>query len=228
MKEHDPRHDRLAVRLSVIISRLMAGESLSLKGLSDEFGVSARTLQRDFHQRLAHLDIHHQGGHYRLGENPLRDHSPGAFSFIRNTGIARIMPVQSKQLMNLLTDESITSPCLIWHAPLKSHVALPEFFTRLVKAICQQVHITILVEGCRHENLEPYRLIHFSEEWYLVACRLGEIRVFALTLISTVSLTTRPFTRREDISYLTAGEGFIAALPHFPLISDVLRTFNTR
>lgn len=228
MKEHDPRHDRLAVRLSVIISRLMAGESLSLKVLSDEFGVSARTLQRDFHQRLAHLDIHHRGGHYRLGENPLRDHSPGAFSFIRNTGIARIMPVQSKQLMNLLTDESITSPCLIWHAPLKSHVALPEFFTRLVKAICQQVHITILVKGRRHEGLEPYRLIHFGEEWYLVACRLGEIRVFALTLISTVSLTTRPFTRREDISYLTAGEGFIAALPHFPLISDVLRTFNTR
>lgn len=51
MSDNRSRHDRLAVRLSLIISRLMAGESLSLKTLSDEFGVTERTLQRDFHQR---------------------------------------------------------------------------------------------------------------------------------------------------------------------------------
>lgn len=226
MKEQETRHDRLAVRLSVIISRLMAGESLSIKALTDEFGVSARTLQRDFHQRLLHLDIHHDEGRYRLRDNPLRDHSRGAFSFMRSTGIARIIPVQNKQLMNLLTNESGSSPCLIWHAPLRSHAALPEFFSRLVRAISQHVRITLLVEGRRHESLEPYRLIHFGDEWYLVACQQGGICVFALTAISTVSLTARTFTRREDVSYLTAGEGFITALPHFPLISDVLRTFN--
>ena len=55
MSDNRSRHDRLAVRLSLIISRLMAGESLSLKTLSDEFGVTERTLQRDFHQRLVHL-----------------------------------------------------------------------------------------------------------------------------------------------------------------------------
>lgn len=54
MSDDRSRHDRLAVRLSLIISRLMAGESLSLKTLSDEFGVTERTLQRDFHQRLVH------------------------------------------------------------------------------------------------------------------------------------------------------------------------------
>ncbi|HGW3464802.1 TPA: HTH domain-containing protein [Proteus mirabilis] len=31
-----------------MISRLLTGETLSLKALSDEFGVSERTLQRDF------------------------------------------------------------------------------------------------------------------------------------------------------------------------------------
>ena len=35
MSDNRSRHDRLAVRLSLIISRLMAGESLSLKTLSD-------------------------------------------------------------------------------------------------------------------------------------------------------------------------------------------------
>ena len=58
MRATDPahRHDRLALRLSVIISRLLAGESLSLKALSGEFGVSERTLRRDSSKRLLHLD----------------------------------------------------------------------------------------------------------------------------------------------------------------------------
>jgi len=224
--EHDSRYDRLAVRLSVIISRLLAGETLILKALVDEFGVSERTLQRDFNQRLIHLDIRDDNGRYRLNDSQPLDHSSGAFSIIRATGVARIFPVQDKHLMNLLMNESGTSPCLIWHAPLKPHVALPEFFSRLVKAISQQRQIKVLVEGQCHEALEPYRLIHYVEEWYLVVCQSGEIRVFALTTIAAVTQTDRHFTRREDIAYLTAGEGFIAALPHFLLIRDVVNTFR--
>ena len=51
MKTQNDHNDRLSVRLSVIISRLLAGESLELKALVNEFGVSERTLQRDFQQR---------------------------------------------------------------------------------------------------------------------------------------------------------------------------------
>ena len=64
MKTQHDHHDRLSVRLSIIISRLMAGESLELKALADEFGVSERTLQRDFQQRLIHLDLEHSSGSY--------------------------------------------------------------------------------------------------------------------------------------------------------------------
>ena len=98
----DSRHDRMAVRLSVIISRLLSGEALVLKSLSEEFGVSERTLRRDLHQRLIHLDIRNDDGVYRLSESRLRDRSPGALSFIRASGIARILPIQDKQLMNML------------------------------------------------------------------------------------------------------------------------------
>ena len=85
MSDNRSRHDRLAVRLSLIISRLMTGESLSLKTLSDEFGVTERTLQRDFHQRLVHLDLEYRNGRYSLR----RQSSPGAIpemlSFILST-----------------------------------------------------------------------------------------------------------------------------------------------
>ena len=48
MTQAERRHDRLAVRLSLIIGRLVAGETLSLAKLAVEFGVSVRTLRRDF------------------------------------------------------------------------------------------------------------------------------------------------------------------------------------
>ncbi len=76
MSDNRSRHDRLAVRLSLIISRLMTGESLSLKTLSDEFGVTERTLQRDFHQRLVHLDLEYRNGRYSLR----RQSSPATFA----------------------------------------------------------------------------------------------------------------------------------------------------
>ncbi len=53
MTQAERRHDRLAVRLSLIISRpRVAGETLDLRALATEFGVSVRTLRRDFRERL--------------------------------------------------------------------------------------------------------------------------------------------------------------------------------
>ena len=219
-------HDRLAVRLSVIITRLVAGDLLNLRSLADEFGVSERTLRRDFHQRLGHLDIVHENGHYRLEGELQADNSPATLSFIQNTGIAHIIPDKEHALLMLLTRDCPNSPCLIWHPPLKPHAGLSEFFTRLAEAITEQTQISVLVKGQRHDALEPYRLIHFGEEWYLVVCQCGELRVFTLSTITAVTLCGKRFTRNEDISYLTAGEGFIAALPHFPLISDIINTFR--
>jgi predicted DNA-binding transcriptional regulator YafY len=56
MVQTERRHDRLAVRLSIIISRLLAGETLSVQKLAAEFAVSPRTLRRDFRERLMYMD----------------------------------------------------------------------------------------------------------------------------------------------------------------------------
>ncbi|MCK3520879.1 HTH domain-containing protein, partial [Escherichia coli] len=137
MSDNRSRHDRLAVRLSLIISRLMAGESLSLKTLSDEFGVTERTLQRDFHQRLVHLDLEYRNGRYSLR----RQSSPGAIpemlSFIQNTGIARILPLRNGRLITCLTDNQEPSPCLIWLPAPDITATFPECFSQLILAIRQ-------------------------------------------------------------------------------------------
>lgn len=229
MRAMDPahRHDRLALRLSVIISRLLTGEALSLKALSDEFGVSERTLRRDFHQRLLHMDITGDNGTWRLRTNPMRDHTPGALAFARNTGIARLIPSQSRQLMQLLMDENGTSPCLIGHVQQPAGI-LPECFQRLAESIYYHRVVSLLVKGIRHDNLEPYRLIYTHSHWYLVACQYGAIRVFRVEDVTSVPLSEQHFRRSIVTSALIVDEDFINALPHFHFISNVIHTFRER
>ncbi|MDH6634361.1 UNVERIFIED_ORG: putative DNA-binding transcriptional regulator YafY [Lelliottia amnigena] len=219
------RHDRLALRLSVIISRLFAGESLSLKALSGEFGVSERTLRRDFSQRLLHLDLTGDNGCWRLRTNPMRDHTPGALAFARNTGIARLIPSQSRQLMQLLMDENGTSPCLIGHVHQPAGI-LPDCFQRLAEGIYHHRMVSLLVKGIRHDHLEPYRLIFSHADWYLVASQYGAIRVFRVEEVTSVSLSERSFHRRSETSALIVDADFINALPHFHFISNVIHTFR--
>ncbi|PEH71816.1 hypothetical protein CRM76_07675 [Edwardsiella tarda] len=66
MSQTERRHERLAVRLSLIISRLVAGETLDMGLLAAEFGVSIRTLRRDFRERLMYLDLEYRDGTCRL------------------------------------------------------------------------------------------------------------------------------------------------------------------
>lgn len=66
MTLQERRHDRLAVRLSLIISRLVSGETLFIRKLATEFGVSERTLRRDFRERLMYLDLDYYQGQCSL------------------------------------------------------------------------------------------------------------------------------------------------------------------
>ncbi len=52
MSEDSVSHDSLAVRLTLIISRLLMGESLSISALAKEFNVTTRTLRRDFNHAV--------------------------------------------------------------------------------------------------------------------------------------------------------------------------------
>lgn len=177
MSDNRSRHDRLAVRLSLIISRLMAGESLSLKTLSDEFGVTERTLQRDFHQRLVHLDLEYRNGRYSLRRQSNPGAIPEMLSFIQNTGIARILPLRNGRLITCLTDNQEPSPCLIWLPAPDITATLPECFSQLILAIRQCNHISLMTERW-YPSLEPCRLIYYSGSWYLIALQKENCRSF--------------------------------------------------
>ena len=49
--------DTIAYRLSAILQRLNAGETLVIKRLADEFGVTERTVRRDLNERFNFLGL---------------------------------------------------------------------------------------------------------------------------------------------------------------------------
>ena len=53
--KHD--YDKIITRLTIILSKLYQGDKLQPKDLSEEFGVSLRTIQRDFKERLLSFPI---------------------------------------------------------------------------------------------------------------------------------------------------------------------------
>lgn len=148
MVQVERRHDRLAVRLSLIISRLVAGETLDLRALATEFGVSVRTLRRDFRERLMYLDLEYRKGRCRLLSGS-RQRELAVLKFARQSGVEALFPDMDNHLVSSLLSGSGESPCLIWQG--RAQVSSPEsgVFTRLVSAVSEHRKVTLLGNGCR-------------------------------------------------------------------------------
>ncbi|CQD48623.1 TPA: WYL domain-containing protein [Yersinia enterocolitica] len=222
MTQAERRHDRLAVRLSLIIGRLLAGETLNVTKLAVEFGVSVRTLRRDFRERLIYLDLE-----YRQGFCRLRTVGNGAqgeldvLTFAHRTGLADAFPGFDRRLVGALL-ASEDAPCFVWQLPHGMSSSGSLVFYRLVSAITSRQRVTLLVEGQRCGSLAPYRLISLAGSWYLAGEVRGHIKVHPLTDIHAVTVLNTTFTPRKTISQLTSQPDFIRALPHFSVIREAL------
>ena len=225
MTQAERRHDRLAVRLSLIISRLVAGETLSVRKLAAEFGVSVRTLRRDFRERLMYLDLEYQSGYCRLRTaGSEMQMVPDVLIFAHRSGLAGLFPGLDRRLVNalLMCDES---PCVIVPAnPLPSPSGALSFW-RLIQAITGRRRVTLIAEGRRCERLASCRLLIHQQTWYLVAEHEGHIAVFTLDEIHLIQPLQETFRRNDSLCRLVEDPVFIQALPHFRFIQHSLLTF---
>lgn len=213
MSQSERRHERLAVRLSLIISRLVAGETLTVQTLAAEFGVSVRTLRRDFRERLAYLDLEFRNGQCRLLSGS-RQRELTVQTFVRQSGVEALFPEIDNQLVNSLLSAS-ESPCLIWHSTSSKTQARTEVFTRLIRAITEHRRVTLLAEGHRCTGLAPYRLVCSDGCWYLTGEHEGHISVFTLGDIHTVTFNPALFVPDTQVRNLLSHPDFLRVLPHF-------------
>ncbi|MFU0883323.1 WYL domain-containing protein [Kluyvera cryocrescens] len=229
MLQAERRYDRLGVRLSLIINRLIAGETLYFRSLAAEFGVSTRTLRRDFRERLMYLDLEYHKGSCRLltGDNVIRrDHV--ALAFARQSGVAELFPGLDNRLVNTLLESGNEAPFLVWQPAILTSDTSRGVFYRLTTAITGHRRITLLAEGQRCEQLAPYRLISLEGCWYLAGEAQGRVTIFPLSDIRAVTVSSDAYIRDEEINSLISCNDFITALPHFRFINEVTSIFNAK
>ncbi|HBC7429046.1 TPA: WYL domain-containing protein [Providencia rettgeri] len=223
MFQTNRKYDRMAVRLSALIARLMAGESLVLSHLAQEFNVSERTLQRDLRERLAYLGVEGRQGCYRLPINTLKAYrDKDILTFVKQIGMTRLFPGLDSRLLGLLLTQQPHSPCLIWHHAHKISALHADHFYQLVYAITGRQSISLLTPERRFNPLQPYQLIYREGQWYLLAEYHQQVHVLLLDDIQQVQPLNTPFTPKHTVMQLSQQNSFIAALPHFRLISQLL------
>ena len=197
-----------------------------LRALSDEFGVSERTLQRDFHQRLSHLDLISDKKGYRLSGRLTTWRTPDIFIFLQKVGLADSFPKLTRKTVNNLINSDIDYPCLAWLNTIKTHANSAECFYRIIQGITSKMHIYVHSIERDDVLIAPYRLALQETQWYLIGCELSQLSVISLNDIQSVQITKTPFQRRKDISHLSSKTKFIQSLPHFTYIQQVIMQLN--
>ncbi|WP_338628905.1 WYL domain-containing protein [Yersinia intermedia] len=221
MSQTERRHERLAVRLSLIISRLVAGETLDMGLLAAEFGVSIRTLRRDFRERLMYLDLEYRDGQCRLLSGG-RQRELAVMTFARQSGVEALFPDMDNHLVASLLSGPGESPCLIWQGVAQISSPDSGVFTRLVSAVSEHRKVTLLGSGCRCTDLAPYRLVLREGEWYLTGEYQARIAVFPLTDIRAVTLHNGSFAPDMAMRDILSHPDFLQALPHFRFFHSLL------
>lgn len=221
MSQTERRHERLAVRLSLIISRLVAGETLHMSLLAAEFGVSIRTLRRDFRERLMYLDLEYRDGTCRLLSGS-HQRELAVMTFARQSGVEALFPDMDNHMVSSLLSGPGESPCLIWAESEPLSPSQPGIFTRLIRAISEHRRVTLLAVGRRCSRLAPYRLVLCNGQWYLTGEHHQRVTVFPLNDIHAVTFHPELFVSNIQIRNLLADPDFIRALPHFHVFHSLL------
>jgi predicted DNA-binding transcriptional regulator YafY len=176
MKEHDT----LAKRLGIILTRLNTGEKLHLDDLSREFGVSERTLQRDFNQRLNYLPIQREGACYFLDPKVLGRQSNNELSLLLlNMGFDTFFSGKH-YLSNGVLNNKTTPPFLFKNPQIEDISDNASVFEKLIESIQRRNVISFNCEGKTYDEFHAYRLVNDSGYWYVAGTqrnRLESLRV---------------------------------------------------
>lgn len=200
------KHERLAFRLSDIITRLNNGERLNIHTLTDEYQVCVRTLKRDFQERLATMDYAEAGPtYYQLNTSRI-----GHFTIVDIRRFAHFASIQ-----NLLP--SIDRP--FFYEQINPNIVVKGFDYENIQtrasdfeAINQAIKDSVMIEfdyqkvtksftdtPTKHHRLAPYHLLNKNGIWYVVGRRYEQTRTFCFTQVSNLVVTDEHFDCDEAV-----------------------------
>jgi len=193
------KHDTIATRLSLILTKFNNGERVTVDELVKEFGVTKRTIQRDLNERLANIPIKKENGVYFLEKHHLGKVS---FDDILNiatlSGIDKMFPSFGKEFSAHLLEKDVTQAYLIKTHNFEEITHKLEEFKLIEKVILDSV-VLELVYANKKRKVEPYKLANVKGIWYVVALQDRVVKTFTFTKISQLKELNETFIINQSI-----------------------------
>lgn len=191
MQRDDSIHERLADWLANILTKLNMGYQLSIKELASEFGVSTRTISRDFDRLNTYLPLlqDDETKKYYLESNYLGKIAPQDIrNFAQLSGISHLYPSLDMSFLRELLDSRAHQVYSAKGYSFEDASQFKELFKILGKAIQEQRQIGFVYKG-EPRLVQPYRLIHHHGSWYLAAVRKDQLRTYRISHIQLMHAT---------------------------------------
>ena len=185
MQHGDSIHERLADRLANILTKLNMGYQLSIKELASEFGVSTRTISRDFDRLNTYLPLlqDNETKRYYLEVNYLGKIAPKDIrNFAQLSGIGHLYPSLDMSFLRELLDSRSHQIYNVKGYSFEDASQFKELFKVIGKAIQEHSQIGFVYKG-EPRLVQPYRLIHHHGSWYLAAVRKDQLRTYRISHI---------------------------------------------
>jgi len=202
------KYDKLASRLTFIVIELNKGSKLSVAELSEELGVTQRTIQKDMNIRLAqYLPIVKKDGRYYLEEFMI---GKLGFDDIKNfallSGIQKLYPTLKDSFLSDVLNKKISDSCLIRGGKYED-ISDKECEFDLLRLAITLKHTIRFIYKEKKRELNPYKLLNNNDIWYLVGDENDQLKTFSFTKIQELTSIEKEFTpKREFLEIINKNE----------------------
>lgn len=183
--------DKILARLSSILGKLNAGESINISELAKEYDVSTKTIERDI-KAFSFLPIRSE----KKGWYSLEPYALGNLSYddIKNfaalSGVKHLFPSFSDDFIADILNTKIRSAYFIKPPTNEDLSDKSEEFTSITATILEQIPIRCIYKD-KPRQLNPYKLVNHNGIWYLAADDDGVLKNFSFSKISSIQIMDR-------------------------------------
>ena len=193
--------DKLAMRLTSIITRLNAGEILSVKELAGEFAVTERSVQKDLNERIMQfLPVTNKNGQYyleayllgKLTYDDIRD-------FALLSGIKKLYPVMDDNALSDILNKKVADAMLVKGGAYEDISSKKLEFDLIRLAIVLKHQLFFTYNG-KQRAVNPYKLVNNNDIWYLVGDESDELKTYSFTKIEKLCKIEKSFIPNSDFT----------------------------
>ena len=204
--KHD--YDKILTRLTIILSKLYQGDKLEPKELAEEFGVSLRTIQRDFKERLINFPIYYENKSWKMDSNFKIDKSLS----IKDTITLDILEDFSKSLGSSFYNRSSSIISKLKnrkYSPIFTKLNMEDISKEFESMIAyeeailskSQIKIKYTTDKKVSEvKINPIKIVNFEGLWYLVATdETNKLKSYYIKNIILLKVYKATFTVPKEI-----------------------------